>query len=55
MDGIYNLRKAEIDYLKQICVPKQTISYVEGVDELIIESNLEPHEVNLYEITFEYN
>jgi xylan 1,4-beta-xylosidase len=55
MNGIYNLRKAEIDYLKQICVPKQTISYVEGVDELNIESNLEPHEVNLYEITFEYN
>ncbi|MDF2672932.1 MAG: helix-turn-helix protein [Clostridiales bacterium] len=55
MNAIYNLRKAEIDYLKQICVPQQTISYIESVEELKIESILEPHEVNLYEITFEYN
>lgn len=55
MNAIYNLRKAEIDYLKQICVPQQTISYIESLEELKIESTLEPHEVNLYEITFEYN
>jgi xylan 1,4-beta-xylosidase len=55
MNAVYNIRKNEIDYLKQICVPKQSISYMENADELIIESHLEPHEVNLYEITFEYN
>lgn len=55
MNAIYNIKKDEIDYLKQICVPEQTISYIENVEELKIESHLEPHEVNLYEITFEYN
>ncbi|MCM8709978.1 helix-turn-helix domain-containing protein [Clostridium sp. SYSU_GA19001] len=55
MNAIYNLRKAEIDYLKQICVPQQTIFYIESAEELKIESLLEPHEVNLFEITFEYN
>lgn len=55
MNAVYNIRKNEIDYLKQICVPKQFISYRENAEELIIESHLEPHEVNLYEITFEYN
>lgn len=54
MNGISNLRKDEINYLKQICVPKQTIFYVECIDELKIESILEPHEVNLYEIEYEY-
>lgn len=56
MNTVYNLRKSEIEYLKQICIPKQTIFYLENVNnELKIESNLEPHEVNLYEIALEYD
>jgi len=55
MNAIYNIKKDEIDYLKQICVPKQTVFYVESEDELKLESSLSPHEVNFYEITFEYS
>lgn len=55
MNTIYNMKKDEIDYLKQICVPKQTVVYIESIDELKLESCLSPHEVNLYEITFEYS
>lgn len=54
MNSMYNIKKDEIDYLKQICVPKQTVSYVESIDELKLESCLSPHEINLYDITFEY-
>ncbi|WP_160689666.1 helix-turn-helix domain-containing protein [Clostridium sp. C2-6-12] len=54
MNSIYNIKKDEIEYLKQICVPKQKVFYVESIDELKVESCLSPHEVNLYEITFEY-
>lgn len=55
MNTIHNIRKEEINYLKQICVPKQTVTYLNDVEEIKIDSNLSPHEVNLYEITFEYN
>ena len=55
MSSIYNIKKDEIDYLKQICVPKQKVFYVESIDELKLESCLSPHEVNLYDITFEYD
>lgn len=55
MNTIRNIRKDEINYLKQICVPKQTVTYLENADEIEIESNLSPHEVNLYEIIYEYN
>lgn len=55
MNAIYNIKKDEIEYLKQICVPEQTVFYTENAEELRIESVLEPHEVNLFEITFEYN
>ena len=55
MNAIYNIKKDEIDYLKQICIPKQTVFYTEGIEELKLESSLSPHEVNFYEITFEYS
>lgn len=55
MNAIHNIKKDEIDYLKQICVPKQTVFYLESIDELKLESFLSPHEVNFYEITFEYS
>ncbi|MGV8981044.1 GH39 family glycosyl hydrolase [Clostridium sp.] len=55
MNAIRNIKKDEIDYLKQICVPKQTVFYLESTDELKLESCLSPHEVNFYEITFEYS
>ncbi len=55
MNSIHNIKKDEIDYLKQICVPKQTVFYVKCIDELKVESILSPHEVNFYEITFEYS
>ncbi|WP_238917163.1 helix-turn-helix domain-containing protein [Clostridium sp. YIM B02555] len=55
MNSVYNIKKDEIDYLKQICVPKQKVFYVESIEELIVESCLSPHEVNLYDITFEYS
>ncbi|GFP74699.1 GH39 family glycosyl hydrolase [Clostridium fungisolvens] len=55
MNAIYNIKRDEIDYLKQICIPKQTVFYSESIDELKLESCLSPHEVNLYEITFEYS
>lgn len=55
MNTIRNIRKDEINYLKQICVPKQTVTYLENAGEIEIESNLSPHEVNLYEIIYEYN
>jgi len=55
MNSTYNIKKDEIDYLKQICVPKQTVFYVESIDELRLESCLSPHEVNFYEVTFEYS
>lgn len=55
MNAIFNIKKDEIDYLKQICIPKQNVFYVESIDELRLESYLSPHEVNFYEITFEYS
>lgn len=55
MNSIYNIKKDEIDYLKQICVPKQKVFYMESIEELKVESCLSPHEVNLYDITFEYS
>lgn len=55
MNAIHNIKKDEIDYLKQICVPKQTVFYIESIDEIKLESVLSPHEVNFYEITFEYS
>lgn len=55
MNAIFNIKKDEIDYLKQICVPKQTVFYVESLDHLMLESSLSPHEVNFYEVTFEYS
>jgi len=55
MNSTYNIKKDEIDYLKQICVPKQTVFYLESINELKLESCLSPHEVNFYEITFEYS
>lgn len=55
MNVINNIRQSEINYLRQICIPKQSVSYVENTDEIKIDSTLEPHEVNLYEITFEYD
>lgn len=54
MNTIYDIKKDEIEYLKQICMPKQTVYYIESIDELQIESQLTPHEVNFYDITFEY-
>ncbi|MDS0524192.1 helix-turn-helix domain-containing protein [Clostridium sp. SHJSY1] len=55
MSAIYNIKKDEIDYLKQICVPKQTVFYIESEGMLNLESHLSPHEVNFFEITFEYS
>jgi len=55
MNATHNIKKDEIDYLKQICVPKQTVFYLESIEEIKLESFLSPHEVNFYEITFEYS
>lgn len=55
MNSIYNIKKDEIEYLKQICIPKQIVFYTDSIDELKIESYLSPHEVNFYEITFEFH
>lgn len=55
MNTANNIKKDEIDYLKQVCMPKQKVFYVEGIDELKLECYLSPHEVNFYEINFEYN
>jgi len=52
MDMISELEKSEINYLKRICIPRLSINYITDADELVIESKLEPHEVNLYEVTF---
>ena len=54
MNAINNIKKDEIDYLKQICVPKQKVFYIESDGELKLESFLSAHEVNFFEITFEY-
>ena len=54
MNAVQNLKKSEIEYLKQICVPKQTIYYSENSKDLTIDALLKPHEVSLYEIIFEY-
>ncbi|ORX23784.1 beta-xylosidase XynB [Thermoanaerobacterium sp. PSU-2] len=54
MNAIYNLKNDEINYLKQICIPRLTIFYLDCKDELRINSILEPHEINLYEIEYDY-
>ena len=54
MNAINNIKKDEIDYLKQICIPKQTVFYEEVNDELNLNCILSPHEVNFFDISFEY-
>jgi xylan 1,4-beta-xylosidase len=55
MNAIRTLKQTEIEYLKQICVPKQTVWYEKDTEHLVIESKIMAHEVNLFEVSLEYN
>jgi xylan 1,4-beta-xylosidase len=54
MNAINNIKKDEIEYLKQICIPKQTVFYEEVNEQLNLNCILSPHEVNFFDISFEY-
>lgn len=48
---VVNQQVDEIEYYKNICVPKQLFSYVECKTELPIQLTLEPHQITFMEIS----
>lgn len=50
-----NLQKTEVEYYKSICIPRQSVSYVDCDGSMKITVSLEPHEINFISITKRYS
>ena len=50
-----NLQKTEVEYYKSICIPRQSVSYVDCDGSMKINVSLEPHEINFISITKRYS